>query len=57
MIYIIYKDTKNWQGMIKRQDLITKSMISWLINSVAGKDPDYSTHAIIDFLIMGIQTG
>ena len=43
--------------MAKRQDPITKSMINWLINSVIGKDPDCLTHAIIDFLIMGIQTG
>ena len=32
-------------------------MIIWLINSVLGKDPDCITHAIIDFLIIGIQTG
>ena len=43
--------------MAKRQDPITKSMISWLNNSVTGKDPDCFTHTIIDFLIMGIQTG
>ena len=57
MIDIIYNDKKHWQGMTKRQDPITKSMIIWLINSVLGKDPDCKTHAIIDFLIMGIQTG
>ena len=43
--------------MAKRQDPINKSMIIWLINSVKGKDPDYFTHTIIDFFIMGIQTG
>ena len=42
--------------MSKRQDLITKSMIIWLINSVIGKDPDCFTHAIIDFFIMWIKT-
>ena len=57
LLEIIYKDTKNWQGMSKRQDPITKSMIIWLIESVAGKDPDCSTSALCDFLIMGIQTG
>ena len=57
MIDIIYKNTKHWQGMTKRQDAITKSMIIWLINSVLGKDPDCLAHAIINFLIMGIQTG
>ena len=57
MIDIIYKDMKNWQGMAKRQGLIAKSMIIWLINSVTGKDSDCFMHAIIDFLIMRIQTG
>ena len=57
MLDTIYKDTKNWQGMTKRQDPITKSMIIWLVKSVTGKDPDCFTNTIIDFLIMGIQTG
>ena len=57
MLDIIYKDTKNWQGMTKRQDWITKSMIIWLINCVTGKDPDCFTNDIINFLTMGIQTG
>ena len=57
MINIIYEDMKNWQGMAKRQDPITKSMITWLINSVIGKDPDCLTHVIVNFLIMEIQTG
>ena len=53
----IYKDTKHWQGMTKRQDSITKSMIVWLIKSAVGKDPDCLTSALGDFLIMGTQTG
>ena len=57
LLETIYKDTKNWQGMSKRQDPITKSMIVWLIKSVAGKDPDCFTSALCNFLIMGIQTG
>ena len=32
-------------------------MIIWLIKCVTGKDPDCFTQAIINFLIMGIQTG
>ena len=43
--------------MTKCQAPITKSMIIWLIKSVTGKDHDCFTNAIIDFLIMGIQTG
>ena len=43
--------------MTKRQDPIIKSMIIWLIKCVTGKDPACFTNAIIDFLIMGIQTG
>ena len=42
--------------MTKRQDPIIKSMIIWLINSMKGKDTHCFTHAIINFLIMGIQT-
>ena len=57
LLETIYKDTKNWQGLSTRQDPITKSMIVWLIKSVAGKDPDGFTSALYDFLIMGIQTG
>ena len=43
--------------MPKRQDSITKLMVNWLINSVQGKDPHCFTHTVIDFFIMGIQTG
>ena len=57
MIDIIYKDIKDWQGMNKRQDPITKSMIIWLINSTKGKNLHCFTYIIIDFLIIGIQTG
>lgn len=56
MIDIIYKDTKDWQRMTKRQDLITKSMIIYLINSTRGKGLHCFTNVIIDFLIMEIQT-
>ena len=57
MIDMIYKDTKDWQGMTKRQDPITKSMIIYLINFMRRKDPHCFTNFIIDFFIMGIQTG
>ena len=53
----IYKDTKNWQGMTKRQNPITKLMIVWLIRLAAAKDPDCLTSALGDFRIMGTQTG
>ena len=53
----IYKDTKSWQGLTKRQDPLTKSMIVWLSDSAKGKDPDCFTNALVDFLIMGTQTG
>ena len=43
--------------MTKRQDPLTKSMIVWLTNSAAGKDPDCFTGALVDFLIMGTQRG
>ena len=57
MVDIIYKDTKNLQGMAKRQDPINKSMIIWLIKCVTKKVPDCFTPVIINFLITGIQTG
>ena len=53
----IYKDAIILQGMIKRQDPITKLMIIWLIQSMAGKDCDCFTSVLCEFLIMGIQTG
>ena len=43
--------------MTKSQDPITKSMIAWLIKSVAGKDSDCFTSTLGDFLVMGTQTG
>ena len=43
--------------MAKRQNPINKSIINCFINSVQVKDLHCFTHAIINFLIMGIQTG
>ena len=57
MFNIIYDDTKHWQGIPNCQDPISKSMIRYLRADLTGDDPHSFTNAIIDFLIIGFQTG
>ena len=57
MFKVIYDDTKHWQGIPNRQDPVSKSMITYLMDSMVGKDPHCLVNALIDFLIMGTQTG
>ena len=57
MLKVKYNKTKYWQGIPNRQDPISKSMIKYLMDLMVGKDPHCLVNALIDFLIMGTQTG
>ena len=57
MINIIYDDSKCWQGIPNCQAPISKSIIKYLRTNLTSDNSHSFTNAIIDFLIMGLQTG
>lgn len=57
LIAEIYNETKRWQGQPNRQDPITKAMIAWLRQQGVGLDKDGFINALVDWLIIGLNTG
>ena len=55
MFQNIYADTKAWQGIPNRQDLVTKSMITYLRTTTS--NPHSLTSTLINFAVCACQTG
>ena len=57
LIDIIFKDTKEWQGMPNRQDPITHAMIESLRKGAIGMHKHCHNSAIADWCTLGESTG
>ena len=56
-IEVILKALKNYEEVPKRRNMITDSMMHWLVAEAKRQDQDHATTSIVDWILLGRYTG